>query len=90
MGEAERLPLAVAGDVTLGMHRRARRNMTIEVVYDGPLVAPVAAGQEVGRLVVNIPEQEPQEFALVAAEAVERKGLMGRIGAALAHMIRGN
>ncbi|WP_300552423.1 D-alanyl-D-alanine carboxypeptidase family protein [Maricaulis sp.] len=90
MGEAERVSLAVAGDVTLGMHRRARRNMTVEVVYDGPLVAPVAAGQEVGRLVVNIPEQEPQEFALVAAETVERKGLMGRIGAALAHMIRGN
>ena len=90
MGEAASVNLAVAGDVTLGMHRRARRNMTVEVVYEGPLVAPIAVGQEVGRLVVTIPDQDPQEFALVAADSVERKGLMGRIGAALAHMIRGN
>lgn len=51
--------------------------------------APVAEGDPIATLRVEAPGMEPQEFPLVAAESVQRKGLMGRIGAALVHMIRG-
>ena len=90
MGDADSVALAVADDVALGLHRRARRNMTVTVAYDGPIPAPVSAGDVVGRVVIEVPGYETQEFPVVAAEDVGRKGLMGRIGAALAHMIRGN
>lgn len=90
MGVNETVGLALAEDVSIGMHRRARRNMSVEVVYDGPLVAPIAAGSVVGELIVTVPDAEERRYDLVAAQDVERKGLMGRIGAALAHMIRGN
>ncbi|WP_417496017.1 D-alanyl-D-alanine carboxypeptidase family protein [Maricaulis sp.] len=89
MGEADTVGLQVGDAVQVALQRRARRNMTVSVVYDGPLMAPIAAGQEIGHLVVEAPGYEPQNFPLFAAEDVERKGMFGRIGAALAHMIRG-
>ncbi|SDL92248.1 D-alanyl-D-alanine carboxypeptidase family protein [Maricaulis salignorans] len=89
MGEADTVGLQVGDAVQVALQRRARRNMTVSVVYDGPLMAPIAAGQEIGHLVVEAPGYEPQNFPLYAAEDVARKGVLGRIGAALAHMIRG-
>ncbi|WP_417476124.1 D-alanyl-D-alanine carboxypeptidase family protein [Maricaulis sp.] len=89
MGEADTVGLQVGDAVQVALQRRARRNMTVSVVYDGPLMAPIAAGQEIGHLVVEAPGYEPQNFPLYAAEDVARKGMFGRIGAALAHMIRG-
>ena len=89
MGDAEDVGLEVGEDISVALQRRARRNMTVTVVYDGPVTAPVEAGQEIGHLVVEAPGYEPQEFPLYASESVGQKGLMGRIGAALAHIIRG-
>ncbi len=89
MGNTDAVALQVGEAVQVALHRRARRNMSVTVVYDGPLMAPIEAGQEVGRLVVEAPGYESQAFPLFAAESVGRKGMMGRIGAALAHMIRG-
>lgn len=89
MGEADSVGLQVGEDVQVALQRRARRNMTVNIVYDGPLMAPVEIGQEIGHLEVSAPGYETQEFPLLAAETVGRKGVMGRIGAALAHIIRG-
>ena len=89
MGEAESVGLQVQADVSAGLHRRARRDLVVSVNYEGPLVAPVAAGDVVGTVRVEAPGYDAREYPLVAAEDVARKGLMGRIGAALAHMIRG-
>tara|TARA_R110002095_G_scaffold138200_3_gene119726 strand:+ start:1617 stop:2786 length:1170 start_codon:yes stop_codon:yes gene_type:complete len=89
MGETDTVGMEVGEAVQVALQRRARRNMTVSVVYDGPLMAPVEVGQEIGHLVVEAPGYEPQNFPLFASEAVGRKGMMGRIGAALAHMIRG-
>ncbi|WP_323761241.1 D-alanyl-D-alanine carboxypeptidase family protein [Maricaulis sp.] len=89
MGENETVALRVASDVTAGLHRRARRDLTVTVSYDGPLVAPIEEGEIVGSLIVEAPDYEARSFDLVAAESVAEKGLMGRIGAALAHMLRG-
>jgi len=89
MGQADSVGMQVGEAVQVALQRRARRNMTVSVVYDGPLMAPVAAGQEIGHLVIEAPGYEAQNFPLFASEDVERKGMFGRIGAALAHMIRG-
>jgi D-alanyl-D-alanine carboxypeptidase (penicillin-binding protein 5/6) len=89
MGQADSVTLQTAEEISIALHRRARRNLEVTAVYDGPLMAPIAAGDEVGRLIVEAPGIEPREYVLVAAEDVERQDLMGRIGTALAMMIRG-
>ncbi|MFL6727139.1 MAG: D-alanyl-D-alanine carboxypeptidase family protein [Sphingomicrobium sp.] len=47
--------------------------------YDGPLVAPIAKGQEVAQLVVTTGDTPPQIVPLVAGEDVGRAGFFGRI-----------
>ena len=40
-------------------------------------------------LVVSVPDMQPQEFDLVAAEDVERLGALGRMGAAMSYLMFG-
>jgi len=89
MGEASTVGLRVDSDVAVALHRRARRDMRVSVKYEGPLSAPSAAGDVVATLRVEAPDYEPVEYPLLATEDVPQKGMMGRIGAALAHLIRG-
>jgi len=48
------------------------------VVRPDPLVAPFAKGQSVGSLKVMLGEQLVTEVPLVALEAVEQAGVLGR------------
>ena len=63
--------------------------MTVSVVYEGPLSAPIAEGDTVARLVVESNGDTIREFPLVAAESVNRKGMFGRAMDALVGIIRG-
>jgi serine-type D-Ala-D-Ala carboxypeptidase (penicillin-binding protein 5/6) len=47
-------------------------------VRPDPLVAPFAKGQAVGSLKVTVGEQVVAEVPLVALEAVEQAGILGR------------
>ena len=47
--------------------------------YNGPLVAPIAKGQEVAQLVVSTGDTPPQIVPLVAGEDVGKAGFFGRI-----------
>ena len=72
------------------LHRRDADNITAELIYEGPLQAPVAAGDVVGRLDVTLPDGRLMSVPVHAAADVEQLGLFGRAGAALARLIRGN
>jgi D-alanyl-D-alanine carboxypeptidase (penicillin-binding protein 5/6) len=50
-----------------------------KIRYNGPLVAPIAKGQEVAELVVTTGDTPPQVVPLVAGEDVGRAGFFGRI-----------
>jgi D-alanyl-D-alanine carboxypeptidase (penicillin-binding protein 5/6) len=61
-------------------------NIKVRVVYDGPIKAPVAAGQPVAQLVVTTPDTPPQAMPLVAEKAVAEAGFFGRLWAGLASL----
>ena len=90
MGAASTVPLRTAYGLTLGGHRRDLDQATAELVYHGPLSAPVAEGDLVGRLEVSLPDGRIRSVDLVAAQSVERLGPFGRAGAALAGLLRGD
>ena len=54
-------------------------SIQMKVRYNGPLVAPIAKGQEVAQLVVTTGDTPPQIVPLVAGEAIGRAGFFGRI-----------
>jgi D-alanyl-D-alanine carboxypeptidase (penicillin-binding protein 5/6) len=58
-------------------------NIKVRVVYEGPIKAPIAAGQTVAQLVVTTPDTPPQAMPLVAGKAVAEAGFLDRLWAGL-------
>ena len=52
----------------------------MKIRYQGPLVAPIAKGQEVAQLVITTGDTPPQVVPLVAGEEVGKAGFFGRSG----------
>jgi D-alanyl-D-alanine carboxypeptidase (penicillin-binding protein 5/6) len=82
LGGTDRVPLVAPANLQLLVPREARPGLKARVVYSGPLEAPIAAGQPVAALVVDVPDHDPVRFDLVAGADVPRGGLMRRINAA--------
>jgi D-alanyl-D-alanine carboxypeptidase (penicillin-binding protein 5/6) len=89
LGAEPTVPLIAEQDLTVTLSRRARLDMKVTVVYDGPIPAPLEVGQQIAKLVVTAPGEETVEVPLVAGAAVERLGFFGRITAAVKHLIFG-
>ena len=89
MGQAADVPLTVAQDLVVTLPRRSRPQMRVTAVYDQPIRAPIAQGQEVGRLLINTPGMDPVDLPLIAGAEVPRLGTMARVSATIGHMLWG-
>ena len=89
LGEDATVELVVPEDITLTVKRADRANIKTFVRYEEPVPAPIQAGQRVGELVLSIPDEPEQTFALIAKHNVERLSPWKRIGAALQYLIFG-
>ena len=81
-GAAREVGLVAPRDLAVTIPAGLGSDMKIKVVYQGPLMAPIAKGQHVADLVVTTPDTGPQRLPLVAAADVGRAGFFGRIGGA--------
>ena len=80
LGSASEVPLVaprnLAVTVPAGLSTGA---IQTKIRYNGPLVAPIAKGQEVAQLVVTTGDTPPQVVPLIAGDDVGRAGFFGRI-----------
>lgn len=89
-GTYDQVPMVTKNDINIIISPQQRKDMKVSVVYQSPIAAPVAPGQEIGTLKIEVPGIPVQEFPLVAGGAVERQGIFGRAMGALKHMILGS
>jgi D-alanyl-D-alanine carboxypeptidase (penicillin-binding protein 5/6) len=89
LGQADTVGMLIEGDLKLTVPRRAAQNLEVKVVYNGPMAAPIAKGQQIAVLKVGGTDMQTLEFPLVAAEDVPRLGFVGRMGAAMRHLLFG-
>ncbi len=89
LGGEPTVPLVLENDLLLTMSRKARRDMTVSVVYESPISAPIAKGARLAQLRIEGPNMEPIVHDLVAAVDVDRLGFVGRLGAAVNHIVWG-
>ena len=87
LGEQASVPLTVANDLLVTLPRATHDQITAKAVFDGPVPAPVAAGQPVGTLVIASPGMPDMQVPLVAAADVPKLGFFGRVVASLKHFI---
>ena len=79
MGEAARVGLMVAEDVELLVPASVQGGLNGEILYRGPIEAPVRRGQQLAELVISVPDLQDVRVPLVAAEDVPRGGFVVRM-----------
>jgi len=89
MGQQKTVPLTVAKDLLVTLPVAERSQVQVKAVYNGPVAAPIAAGQPIGELVMTIPGMPEARAPLVAAQDVPQLGFGGRVVAMLQQMIFG-
>jgi D-alanyl-D-alanine carboxypeptidase (penicillin-binding protein 5/6) len=79
MGEAETVGLVPAEDVRLLLPAMAQDGLSADVIYSGPLSAPIAKGAVLAELVIRIPDLPEHRIPLVAEADVAKGGFMKRL-----------
>jgi serine-type D-Ala-D-Ala carboxypeptidase (penicillin-binding protein 5/6) len=64
--------------------------MKVTVAYDKPVPAPIKQGDQIGKVVVSVPQMPPMERPLFAAANVRPIGTLGRMATLAAYLIWGN
>lgn len=88
-GDLSTVPAIVPGGLKVTMAQPERDGLTVTMVLDAPVPAPIARGDRVGTLVITAPGFVARDVPLVAATDVQKLGFVGRIGAAAAHVLFG-
>ncbi|WP_374942143.1 D-alanyl-D-alanine carboxypeptidase family protein [Sphingomonas sp.] len=83
MGSSSTVGLIAPTALTVTLPAGAVPEMSAKVVYDGPIKAPIKAGQHIADLVVTSPDMPEQRLPLVAETAVGEAGFFGRAWAGL-------
>jgi D-alanyl-D-alanine carboxypeptidase (penicillin-binding protein 5/6) len=78
-GDARSVALVGKGALAVNLPRGTTGKLAARIRYDGPLRAPIAAGQEVAVLEVTAPGIAPARIPLFAAEAVGVAGPLDRV-----------
>jgi D-alanyl-D-alanine carboxypeptidase (penicillin-binding protein 5/6) len=83
LGSASTVGLVAPTNLTVTVPAGAAPDMRLTVSYEGPIKAPIKAGQHIADLIVTTPDLPPQRLPLVAANDVGEAGFFGRAWAGL-------
>ncbi len=92
LGEARSVPLVLGEARDILIPAIARRQLDARVLYDGPIPAPIARGDRIATLEVDLPDMEPVRLPLLAGADVPEGGFMVRAQVSarrLAQMVMG-
>jgi D-alanyl-D-alanine carboxypeptidase (penicillin-binding protein 5/6) len=79
MGQSPLVGLTVAEDLSLLVPILNEGDISAEVIYNGPIEAPIAAGDQLGELVVKLDGLPEKRLPLVAESDVPRGGFTTRL-----------
>jgi len=87
LGSKAQVPLVAAEDVLVTLRSVARDEVTAMISYEGPIQAPIAAGQQVATLHISAPGIAAHEVPLVAGENIAEAGHLRRIYQKARHLL---
>ncbi|MCT8003242.1 D-alanyl-D-alanine carboxypeptidase [Sphingomonas sanguinis] len=83
MGSSSSVGLIAPQQLTVTLPAGLDPQLSAKVVYQGPIKAPIKAGQHIADLVISSPDMPAQRLALVADKDVSEAGFFGRAWAGL-------
>lgn len=78
-GSALRVALVAKGPVAVNLPRASSSKLSATIRYEGPLRAPLAAGEQVAVMDITAPGMAPASIPLFTAEAIATAGPLDRI-----------
>jgi D-alanyl-D-alanine carboxypeptidase (penicillin-binding protein 5/6) len=90
LGSQSKVGMKAGKDLVVTLPRRTRRDMKVSVSYNKPVPAPINEGDEIGKVVITVPDAKPIEKPLYAAAAVPPIGTIGRMATMAGYLIWGN
>ena len=79
LGADKTVGLVPAQDVSMLVPALVQDGVKAEVTYNGPLKAPIAAGTEVGELVITVPDLPERRIPLLTEADVVQGGFLQRV-----------
>jgi D-alanyl-D-alanine carboxypeptidase (penicillin-binding protein 5/6) len=89
LGSSSTVGLVAPDNLAVTVPSGSNPDMTASIVYDGPLKAPIKAGDHIADLIVKTPGMTDQRFPLVADKDVGQAGFFGRAWAGLMQLFGG-
>jgi len=77
-GEEEQIRLGIGNELFITIPRGRYDDLDAQVEMRPELIAPIAEGEEVGRISIMLEDEEVASRGLVALEAVAEAGFFGR------------
>ena len=90
LGKDSTVAMSISEDVYITVPRHQLKDVSVELVYNNPVQAPIKAGQVLGKVVIEIPGRDIIEKPLTASRDVERAGFFARIKAAFSYLLYGH
>lgn len=87
VGDEDSINLIAPRDLAVTIPAGLGSDVKLSVVYDGPIKAPIKAGQHIADLVVRTADTPPQTMPLVAEKDVKEAGFFRHMWLALLSMI---
>ena len=88
-GSEKQVRLVVPETVKRTLKKSQAPKIKMTAVYDKPVKAPVAAGDKLGEVRIELDGQEMENLPMVADRNVEKLGFFGRIGQNLKYLLFG-
>lgn len=88
-GNEKEVRLVVSETVKRTLKKSQAPKIKMTAVYDKPVKAPVAAGDKLGEVRIELDGQEMENVPLVADKSIEKLGFFGRIGQNLKYLLFG-
>ena len=88
MGKSRTVGMTLEAGTSILLPTIGIEEISSKIVYQGPLQAPVVAGQNIGELIILIPGMSQKSFPLVAADSVARGGFISRLRTAALILLR--
>lgn len=86
MGNAPTVGLVLANDLRLLIPALVQDGVTAEIVYNGPMTAPIAQGDKVAELVIQVADLPEMRVPLVAEKDIGKGGFFTRLSTAARHL----
>lgn len=88
-GADKTVKLVSSKDIIFTLPRTQRKDLTVKVVYDAPIAAPLKAGDEVGTIEIFVPGKGIEKVALLVGHDVESAGFIERIKNSVHYLLYG-